>query len=201
MSQVHWESIHTGRSPTEQAWFEPVPSTLALVRAHSRPSDSVIDVGGGASTLALELMRAMYHDVTVLDISKQALAQSRSALWQHTASMHWIHGDVCEFRPDRRWRVWHDRAVFHFLVDPADRDAYRAALDAAVAPDGVIIVSTFSPDGPERCAGLPVRRYDVASLAAEFAPAFQLIEGHELTPSSGGDQRPYVAVVMRRTSN
>lgn len=199
MSLDHWDSIYTGRPPTELAWYEPVPSTLALVRAHSQPTDSVIDVGGGASTLALELIRAQYDDVTVLDLSEQALAMSRSALWQHTGAMHWIRADLLDGPPGRQWRLWHDRAVFHFLVEPADRDAYRAALNESVVPGGTLIVATFAPTGPDTCAGLPVRRYSIGELAAEFVPTFEFVEGHELVPPSReGDQRPYVAVVMRR---
>lgn len=201
MSQHHWDSIYANRSPEELAWHQPVPATLQLVRQHSVPQDPVIDVGGGTSTLALELTRAGYDDVTVLDISEQAVRSSRAALWQHTASVHWVHADLLHFRPDRRWRLWHDRAVFHFLIERSDRDAYRDAIAAAVAPGGRLVVATFAPDGPEHCAGLPVRRYDVGPLAAEFAPTFELVDGRKLRPASAeGDQRPHVAVVMRRTA-
>lgn len=202
MSQDHWDSIYLDRAPTDVAWHEPVPSTLSLVRAFTGPTDPVIDVGGGASTLAIELVRRRYDDVTILDISENALCASRSGLWQHTGSVHWVHADVLEFRPDRRWRLWHDRAVFHFLTEPAQRDHYRAAASTAVASGGTLIVATFAPDGPEMCAGLPVQRYSVPDLAAQFVPAFEFVEGHELMPQSDeGDQRPYVAVVMRRTAD
>ncbi len=201
MSEEHWDSIYARRRPEDLAWHEPLPSTLSLVTAFSDPPDRVIDVGGGASTLAMELVRRGYDDVTILDISEQALCASRTGMRQHTGAVHWVHADVLEFRPDRRWRLWHDRAAFHFLVEPAQRDGYRDVATTAVAAGGTLIVATFAPGGPDRCAGLPVERYTVAALAAEFAPTFELVEGHELVPpSADGDQRPYVAVVMRRTA-
>ncbi len=202
MTQDHWNSIHAGRAADEFAWFEPVPSTLEYVVGNSTPDDPLIDVGGGASTLPIELIRRGYRDITVLDISDQALATSRAALWRHTDVVRWIHADIVHFEPARHWRIWHDRAAFHFLVDEADRSGYRSAAAAAVAPHGVLIVATFATSGPERCAGLPVRRCDVASLAAEFAPHFELLEGHALRPRPGtGDQRPYVVDVLRRTAD
>jgi ubiquinone/menaquinone biosynthesis C-methylase UbiE len=202
MSEEHWDSIYIQRRPEDLAWHEPLPSTLSLVTAFSDPTDRVIDVGGGTSTLAIELVRRGYEDVTILDISEQALGASRTAMWQHTGAVHWVHADLLEFRPDRNWQLWHDRAVFHFLTEPAQRDAYRNAAATTVAPGGTLIVATFAPDGPEMCAGLPVRRYTISALAAEFVPEFELVEGNELTPpSADGDQRPYVAVVMRRTAH
>ena len=199
MSEQHWDAIYATTDHTDLAWYEPVPSTLALVTAHSTPDDSVIDVGGVSGTLAIALAQRGYRDLTVLDISERGLDASRAALWQHTDVVTWIHADVTAFVPTRQWRLWHDRAVFHFLTDARDRDAYRSAASAAVEPGGTLVVATFAPDGPEHCAGLPVRRYDVAALAAQFAPEFDVVDGRRLTPpSSLGDQRPYVGAVLRR---
>lgn len=201
MSQDHWDSVYIQRAPDDLAWHEPVPSTLSLVRSFSVPTDPVLDVGGGTSTLALELVRSGYDDVTILDISERALRTSRSGMCQHIGAVQWVHADVLAFEPDRRWRLWHDRAVFHFMVEPGQRESYGQVAAAAVAPGGALIVATFAPSGPESCAGLPVCRYGIAALAAEFAPSFEFVEGYDLTPPSvDGDQRPYVAVVMRRVS-
>jgi SAM-dependent methyltransferase len=199
MSQTHWDSIYTDRPAASLAWHEAVPSTLPLVLANSTPDDPVIDVGGGASLLAAELVDRHYRDVTVLDVSERALAASRRALRHHSDVVRWIHADITEFEPLRRWMLWHDRALFHFLVEPAARDAYVSVAADAVAAGGLLIVSTFGHDGPERCAGLPVCRYDVGSLAGQFEPSFELVDGGPVTPlSTEGDRRPYVAVVARR---
>lgn len=199
MSQAHWNSVYATGHLDELGWYERLPSTLGLVTAYSTPTDSVIDVGGGASSLTLELARLGYRDLTVLDISDRALAASRTALREHAEVVRWIRADVTSYRPDRGWRLWHDRAVFHFLVDQDDRKAYRAVAVSAVEPGGILIVATFAPEGPDKCAGLDVCRYDVATLAAEFAPDFDLVEGRRLVPiSAGGDQRPYIGIAVRR---
>ena len=199
MSQAHWDSVYAVDHLDELGWYEPRASTLGLVRAYSTPADSLIDVGGGTSSLTLELARLGYRDLTVLDISERALEASRTALREHVEVVSWIRADVTRHRPDRRWQIWHDRAVFHFLIEPDDREAYRSVAASAVQPDGILIVATFAPEGPERCAGLEVRRYDVAALAGEFAPDFDLIDGRRLIPvAASGDRRPYVGVAMRR---
>ena len=118
---------------------------------------------------------------------------------EHAEVVSWVHADVTRYRPDRRWQLWHDRAVFHFLIEQREREAYRSVAASAVEPGGILIVATFAPEGPDKCAGLEVRRYDVAALADEFAPDFDLIEGRSLTPvGEAGDQRPYVGVALRR---
>lgn len=199
MSQSHWDSVYAATSPEELGWYEPAPSTLELVTRYSTPADSVIDVGGGASLLTMELVRLGYRDLTVLDISKRALGASRTGLREHAEVVSWIHADVTRYQPHRRWRLWHDRAVYHFLVEKDDREAYRSVASSAVQSGGILIVATFAPEGPDKCAGLDVRRYDVAALAGEFAPEFDLIEGRRLIPVAGcGDQRPYLGVALRR---
>mgnify|MGYP001819024808 FL=1 len=199
MSQSHWDSVYAVDNLDELGWHEPVPSTLGLVTAYSTPADSVIDVGGGTSPLTMELVRLGYRDLTVLDISGRALDASRTALREHAEDVSWVRSDVTRYQPDRRWELWHDRAVFHFLVEQDDREVYRSVAASAVEPGGIMIVATFAPEGPDKCAGLAVRRYDVAALAGEFAPDFDLIEGRRLVPPAVvGDQRPYISVALRR---
>ncbi len=199
MSQAHWDSVYAADNLDKLGWYEPGASTLGLVMAYSTPSDSLIDVGGGTSPLTLELTRLGYRDLTVLDISERALRASRTALREHVEIVSWIRADVTRYQPDRRWQLWHDRAVFHFLIEQDDREAYCAVAASAVEPGGILIVATFAPEGPDTCAGLEVRRYDVATLAGEFAPDFDLIEGRRLIPiAEAGDQRPYIGAVLRR---
>lgn len=200
MSQAHWDSVYAVDNLDALGWYEPRASTLGLVTAFSTPADSLIDVGGGTSPLTLELARLGYQDLTVLDISERALGASRTALREHVEVVRWIRADVTRYRPDRRWQLWHDRAVFHFLIERDDREEYRAVAASAVEPGGILIVATFAPEGPDKCAGLDVRRYDVATLAGEFAPDFHLIEGRRLIPVAGAaDQRPYIGAALRRT--
>lgn len=199
MSQAHWDSVYATEHLDGLGWYEPRASTLGLVRAYSAPGDSVIDVGGGTSLLTMELAGLGYRDLTVLDISERALCASRNALGEHAEVVNWIRADVTSYRPDRRWQLWHDRAVFHFLVEQEAREAYRSVAASAVEPGGILIVATFAAEGPTKCAGLDVRRYDVAALAGELAPDFDLVEGRRLTPiSATGDQRPYICVALRR---
>ena len=199
MSQAHWDWVYSVDHLDQLGWYEPQASTLGLVTTYSTPPDSLIDVGGGTSPLTLELARLGYQDLTVLDISERALGASRTALREHVEVVSWIRADVTQYRPDRRWQLWHDRAVFHFLIEQDDREAYRSVAASAVGPGGILIVATFAPEGPDTCAGLEVRRYDVASLAREFTPDFDLIEGRRLIPiAEAGDQRPYIGVVLRR---
>ncbi len=159
--EQHWDSIYAGNDPDDLRWHEAVPATLPLVLAHSAPADAVIDIGGGASHLVGHLLDRVYTDLTVLDVSETALDHARGRVGLRGDEVEWLHADITVFEPPRRWRLWHDRAVFHFLVDDDDRAAYRRAAAAGIAPGGVLVVATFAPDGPEMCArppGAPLRR-------------------------------------------
>lgn len=199
-SEEHWDNIYRTKNSEDLGWYEPRPSTLALVQRFSSPSDPVIDIGGGDSRMVDELTRAGYGDLTVLDLSDSALTRARSRLGSAGRSVSWIRADVTRWEPTRRWALWHDRAVFHFLTAEEDRRAYIGIAKRALAPTGHLIVATFALDGPDQCAGLPVERYDAERLVAEFGPDFRPIEHTtEHRQDSGvGDSRPYVAVVMQR---
>ena len=136
----------------------------------------MIDVGGGASNLVDALVKRGWGDVTVLDIAAPALEAAKERLGLSARKVHWEVADIIDWQPSRQYDVWHDRAVFHFLTEPEQREAYRRALLAGVAPGGLVIMATFALDGPERCSGLPVQRYDPASLAKELGNAFRLVE-------------------------
>ena len=174
--QRHWQAVYSSKRENEVSWFEETPAlSVQLIEATgATKASAIIDVGGGASRLVDTLLAAGYADVIVLDIADSALDAARARLGDLASRAHWIAADITRWKNERRYDVWHDRAVFHFLTEPADRAAYFERLAASLAPGGHAIIGTFAPDGPERCSGLPVVRYDEASLArsmpAGFAP-------------------------------
>ena len=188
----HWERVYSTRAATEVGWYQPRPDmSLDLITANAPDrATPVIDVGGGASTLARDLLDAGYIDVTVLDISEAAVARSRAHIGERGGAQ-FIVADVTGWTPERRWGVWHDRAAFHFLTDPAGQDAYVAALFAATEPGAIAIIATFALDGPEKCSGLPVLRYGPETLAARLGQGFALVSG------TGEDHRTPSGVVQR----
>ena len=163
-------------------------------------SASVIDVGGGASSLVDHLVARGCTDLTVLDISEVSLAAARARVGDH-APVAWLQNDVLTWRPQRRFDLWHDRAVLHFLVDPVDQQRYVATLRAALAPAGAAIIATFAPDGPDQCSGLPVARYSVDDLSALLGDAFAVVEAsrEEHTTPTGALQ-PFTWVAARLAS-
>jgi len=200
----HWNEVYEAREETALTWFEAEPTlSLALIEACSGPGDAIIDIGGGASRLVDALVADGYRAVTVLDVSQAALRQSRNRLGLRADAVTWIEADIAQWRPENAYAVWHDRAVFHFLTEPADRAAYVAAMSAAVLPGGTAIIATFAEDGPERCSGLPVVRYAPADLAATIealAPGvFEPLEAqrHEHATPKGARQMFQVSVFRK----
>jgi SAM-dependent methyltransferase len=184
--RAHWDERYRTVGPERVSWFEtePVVSLQVLDALGVEPPTSVIDVGGGASALVDRLVDRGFGDVTVLDVSAEALAVSRSRV--ASPAVTWLQADLLNWVPERRYGLWHDRAVFHFLDDAAERERYLAALRSAVEPGGWVVLATFARDGPETCSGLPVHRYDAAALAAVLGSGFELVsdrrEDH-VTPS------------------
>lgn len=199
----HWDDRYRSADVTRVSWYEAEPTaSLAVLDAIGvTATDSVIDVGGGTSGLAAALVRRGATDVTVLDVSEAALHLARGSVASSDA-VSWTCADVTSWTPNRTWDVWHDRAVFHFLVDEADRERYRRALLAAVPTGGVAVVATFAPDGPDSCSGLPVRRYDADHLVAELGGAFTEITRRRVehvTPS--GAVQPFTWIAARRSAH
>jgi SAM-dependent methyltransferase len=197
----HWNRIYGTKRENEVSWFQPRPElSLALIHQYAPQNASIIDIGGGASSLTAELLREGYGDFAVLDISAAALERAKANLVEKAPKIEWIVADITAWKPARQWQVWHDRAVFHFLTDSASQDAYIRALDAATLPGAIAIISGFAPDGPEKCSGLPVVRYDAKSLATRLGQGFELLtekrEAHE-TPG-GSVQNFYYAVLRKR---
>lgn len=175
----HWEHVYQTNASTKVSWFqEHAERSLELIRSIGATADSrIIDVGGGASTLVDDLVREGYCNVSVLDLSAIALAVARGRLGRRADAVQWIEGDIRNVNLPTQWfDVWHDRAVFHFLTDPADRKAYLDQVMRAVKPGGHVIIATFGVDGPTQCSGLPIVRYSPEGLHNEFGSAFELIE-------------------------
>jgi len=190
---AHWENVYRTKGEREVSWFQETPDvSLALIAAAGAAHDSaIIDIGGGASRLVDALLDAGYTDVTVLDVSDAALVAAKARLGGAAARATWIVSDVTAWKPPRRYDLWHDRAAFHFFTDAADRAAYVACLTQALRPGGHAIIATFAPDGPQRCSGLPVVRYDGASLGQTLGSSFTLVEArrHDHPTPMGSTQR------------
>lgn len=192
----HWEDVYQGKSATEVSWYQDSPDrSLALVDSTGIAKQApIIDVGGGASTLVDHLLASGYSDVTVLDLASAAFDQARARLAGRAAGVDWVVSDVTRFRPRRRYQLWHDRAVLHFLTEATDRERYVDVLRRALEPGGHAIIATFGPEGPKRCSGLDVRRYSVDLLRELLGPGF-ILQSHELenhqTPSGALQQFLY----------
>lgn len=177
----HWEQVYETKPADSVSWFQPhAELSLGLIRAVTTDQRSaIIDVGGGASTLVDDLLADGYTDLSVLDLSGAALEVARKRLGEKARHVTWIESDITKASLARhRFDVWHDRAVFHFLTDAGDRQAYVAQVLRAVRPGGHVIVASFAEDGPEKCSGLDVMRYSPDALHAQFGGAFKLL-GHE----------------------
>jgi len=179
--RAHWERVYSDKAPDQVSWFQ-AEARLSLdliTRSAPPPSASVVDVGGGASRLVDGLLARGYREVRVLDLSASALAAAHARLGTDGDRVHWIVGDVLEadFAPGSV-DVWHDRAVFHFLTNPADRARYVEQVRHAVRPDGLVLVATFAEDGPLKCSGLEVSRYSPEALHHEFGDDFVPLESH-----------------------
>jgi SAM-dependent methyltransferase len=175
----HWEHVYQTKSPEEMSWYQPHLATSLewILEAAPNRSASILDVGGGASTLVDDLYANGFCSLSVMDISRTAIAHSQTRLGTTAAEINWIVGDVTTAElPDAAFDIWHDRAVFHFLTERADRLSYRKQVATALKPSGEIILATFGVNGPQRCSGLTVNRYDAPSLLEEFGPEFKLVK-------------------------
>src|SRR3546814_24794 len=178
LSKGHWTDVYNRKAESEVSWFQTSPKqSLDWILPGADPATTAItDIGGGASRLADELLDRGFADVTVLDIADSALAQSRKRLGERADRVRWVVADITAWSPSREYDVWHDRAVFHFLVEPAGRAAYLAALSQATKPGSHIVIATFNLDGPERCSGLPVQRYSPQTLSEALGNDYSLIK-------------------------
>jgi 2-polyprenyl-3-methyl-5-hydroxy-6-metoxy-1,4-benzoquinol methylase len=200
--ETHWQQVYLNKGEQEVSWTQPSPEpSLGLIGkfAPSRQA-SIVDIGGGASRLVDALCERGYRDVTVLDLSEAALVTAKRRLGERGASVQWIAADVTDWEPAQPFDIWHDRAALHFLVEASDRRAYLERLGRGVKPGGHAIIATFALDGPEKCSGLPVQRYDAAALSKAVGEAFELVESlaHRHVTPWGALQSFQFSVLRRR---
>lgn len=198
----HWEHVFTTRGEADRSWTQLTPAmSLRLVTALDlSPGDPIVDVGGGASRLVDALLDAGYRDVTVLDVAACALQEAADRIGTATGA-RFVTTDVLAWRPELPVRLWHDRAVFHFLTDDDAQSRYVSLAAATVAPGGHLVLGTFAPDGPTMCSGLPVRRWSSAALADRFGQSFDLVDStREVHRTPGGADQPFTWVTMRRST-
>jgi 2-polyprenyl-3-methyl-5-hydroxy-6-metoxy-1,4-benzoquinol methylase len=178
-ARTHWEKVYKTKAPDAVSWYRPhLETSLALIeRTGAGTSSAIIDVGAGESTLADDLLSRGYENITVLDISETAIDVCKNRMGTAAGRIHWLVADVTRTELDTHvYDVWHDRAVFHFLTEPEQRAAYVRNVARSVKRDGHIVVSTFGPDGPMKCSGLDVVRYNADSLHDQFGARFRLVE-------------------------
>ena len=198
----HWETIYREKDSTQVSWYKPhLQISLQMIeRTGVSKLARIIDVGGGSATLVDDLLANGYGDVTVLDISGAAIQVARKRLGALADNVTWLEADITQATlPHNHYDVWHDRAVFHFLTDVGDRQKYVNLVKRSVKAGGHVIVATFAPDGPEKCSGLNVRRYDADSLHGEFGDDFQLIESvREDHQTPFGTQQKFIYCYCRK---
>jgi SAM-dependent methyltransferase len=198
----HWSAVYRDKTESQTSWFRPhLEVSLRLIDALDLPKEApLIDVGGGRATLVDDLLARGFLDLTVLDIARTGLDEARARLGPRASAVRWWLDDILRAAlPEAHYALWHDRAVFHFLVEPPLRARYVAQAAKAVRPGGHLIVATFAVDGPERCSGLAVRRYEAKTLAAEFEPVFEwcdAVREEHVTP--WGVAQPFTYVLLRR---
>ncbi|WP_275546076.1 class I SAM-dependent methyltransferase [Pseudomonas sp. Marseille-Q0931] len=204
-SKDHWQQVYTSKAADSVSWYQPhISVSLELIRRTGVSTEaSIIDVGGGASTLVDDLLAAGFDRVAVLDISDAGLEVARQRLGECASEVSWIEADITTVQlPEQEYDVWHDRAVFHFLTTEQARRQYLQAVRRSVKPGGFVIIGTFAEDGPEHCSGLPVQRYSAESLYGEFGASFELLgrasEDHQ-TPA--GSIQKFLYCYCRKVGN
>ena len=197
----HWEEIYDTKSPTEVSWYQTRPSlSLEIIESTGiEKGQGIIDVGGGASLLVDCLLDAGYEDLTVLDISERSLEVSKARLGDRRDDVKWFVEDVREFHPSRRLHLWHDRAVFHFLTDEDDQRKYVEVLKESLASGSFVVIATFAIDGPTRCSGLDVVRYDAETLSSRLGSGFEQIgQYNESHYTPGGKEQKFNYFLFKR---
>ena len=176
--RAHWEGVYSTKGENEVSWFQENPTaSIELITATGAGKHAaIIDIGGGASHLVDVLLQDGFRSLAVLDLSVAALEAAQKRIGPAAAEVEWIVADVTQWKPGRLFDVWHDRAAFHFLTQPDDRAAYLDCLRSGLRVGGQAIIATFALDGPEKCSGLPVQRYDSRGLAETIGSSFELIE-------------------------
>lgn len=199
--RAHWEQVYTSKPSERLGWYKPrLQTSLEWISALGLDRGApVIDVGGGASTLVDDLLDQGYTAITVLDLAEPAIDLIKARLGERSTAVTWLSGDITEVElPENAYELWHDRAVFHFFTELADRERYRDNLCRAMRPGGHIVMGTFAPEAPPRCSGLPVQRYDLERLQESLGSEFRL-QRHkkEMHVTPGGVEQMYLYCEFR----
>jgi len=198
----HWEQVYSSKPVDELGWYKPrLQTSLTWISELDLPVDApIIDVGGGASTLVDDLLEAGYRQITVLDISEEALSLSKDRLGENAALVTWLNDDITSIDlPEHCYALWHDRAVFHFLTEPEDQEKYRKNLLKSLKPGGHVIMGAFALEAPPKCSGLPVRRYTGKQLERTLGHEFELGRHQkEMHTTPGGVEQMYIYCHFRR---
>ena len=200
----HWGDVYQDKTPSELSWYQKEPKlSLELIRSTNAASnDAIIDIGAGTSVLVDYLKKEHYTNLTVLDISENAIAIAKKRLGKSAKSINWIVSDITKFDVFQKFSLWHDRALFHFLTDPSDRGIYVKALINAVRPEGHLIIATFAIGGPKKCSGLEIVQYDSEKMIAELGDNFKLVEERKevhITPAN--KEQKFNFFLFRRVPN
>ena len=187
LRKEHWENIYANKQMNEVSWFQQEPTTsLALIQENTQSKDdAIIDIGGGDGFLVDNLLELGYTNITVLDISANAINKVKERLGINADKVKWIISDITEFIPTEQYDIWHDRAVFHFLTQQKDIEYYKVLANENISANGYFILATFADDGPERCSGLQVCKYSEKDMENSFSTGFRMKESFKykhLTP-------------------
>ena len=200
----HWEEIYSTKSANQVGWYAPHLETSMkwIAGLDLAPEDPIIDVGGGASTLVDDLLELGQKKLTFLELSARAIQLTKARLGEPSGAVTWLNGNVTEIElPSRYFCLWHDRAVFHFLIEPETQQKYRDAMLRALKTGGYFIIGTFSPAAPPQCSGLPVQRYTSALLCNTFGKEFELTHSqNEIHRTPSGVEQAYVYCLFQRTA-
>lgn len=202
MTAEHWEAAY--RDASQHSWDQAAATVdlVLLEQVGLALEDSVVDVGGGDGAFVQTLLERGHRDLTVVDVADEALDAGRRRVGERQHEVDWVRSDIRTWEPHRTWRVWHDRAAFHFMTEEEDREGYRRALAGATSRGSLICVGTFAPDGPSHCSGLPVARYDPDHLAEALGGNqldLDLMDsGHEDHETPGGAVQRFTWVMLSR---
>ena len=200
-ASAHWQQIYGQREPKRLSWYEPVPAaSLSMIQEAGLPLDAaILDVGGGTSKLAGQLLAAGYRDVTVVHVAPQALGRARAELGADADRVRWIEADIRWHDFEHRFDLWHERAVFHFVVAPGDQGRCVSALRRTLRADDHLIIASFSPEGPTQCSGLPVARYGATDLSRVLGEEFEFVSSRlEQHRTPAGHEQQFLYAHFRR---
>ena len=200
----HWEKVYKKKKTEEVSWYQLNPKTSVELILSLNPDkeDSIIDIGGGDSLLADNLIEFGFTRIFVLDISSGALEKSRNRLQKNREYLNWLHSDITDFKTDLKFHIWHDRATFHFLTDSKDIKKYVEAAEENIKPNGYMILSTFSMSGPNKCSGLDVKQYSEESIKRSFHNGFDLVKSlDEVHTTPSNVKQNFIYCILQRKSN